>query len=442
MLKTKIDVLFLFEKHARELDALCLLKLLLEREGYSVAIVQQNTQTHAALRNYKPSIVVLPFCYQNRSNNIFFKFWRTSVFVSLNWEQFFYPGNQIAKSPRGIFATKHVIHCAWSQKYCDLLTNCGVPKENIRIIGSLPLSLLDLQFSEYYLSKEEIAGRYELNVKKKWIFFPENFGWAFYKKEMLDQMVNDGQSLTDVVAMREFSEKSFREIIDWCIKLTDAHDLELILRPRPATTADEIKTKIKDLFGFVTDKIKIIKDLSVKDWINASDYVVSSYSTTLIESAVAQKNIAMLTPYPILDILKQEWHPYVEKCETFDQFESCVIGVRNVNYNRLGNWAIGNLHLQSEPVKRVVELIKDIKQRNVLIPEKPDLKYLMINGVGIIDYVRYGLGYIKTYLKLQYLPNVSPSQDSEYYEDYLSVKDIDIKCARWNKVLALKKATG
>ncbi len=57
-----IDIVILYEKALRELDVACALKVMLEREGFSVAIVHQNHDYGEALSAYRPRLVVLPFC--------------------------------------------------------------------------------------------------------------------------------------------------------------------------------------------------------------------------------------------------------------------------------------------------------------------------------------------------------------------------------------------
>jgi surface carbohydrate biosynthesis protein len=429
-----VDVLFLFEKQGRELDALCLLKVLLEQKNLSVEIIQQNTQVYFSLNNFRPKVVVLPFCYQNRSNNIYFRFWRTAIYISLNWEQFFYPGNKIAKTPRGAFATQRIIHCAWSDQYINLLKGCGVPQSNIRLIGSLPLSLLNKKFINYFETKNSLAEKFNIDKNYKWIFFPENFGWAFYKDEMLNQMINDGQKAEDVQAMRKFSNESFRKIINWCFRLAEDHDYIVIVRPRPATSVEEMKNRIEMDVGKIPKRLKIIKELSVKDWIPSADCVISSYSTTLIEAAVAEKNVVMMTPYAIPEILKQVWHPYVRKCKTYEELIASIHDLGKDNSEQLRSWAKTNLYLSIDPPKVAAEIIANCLINSASIKNKIPTCELIVGGCNIKSVINFWIRHLIHLVKIQVNYVTKPKHDTEYYEDYIALESIDEKLLKFRKI--------
>jgi surface carbohydrate biosynthesis protein len=434
MSKKVIDVLFLFEKQGRELDVLSLLKVLLERKNLIVEIIQQNTQAYFAIRNFQPTIVVLPFCYQNRSNNIYFRFWRSATYISLNWEQFLYPGNKIAKTPRGQYATKRVIHCSWSDEYTNLLKDCGVPESNIRLIGSLPLGLMNEKYKNYFETKSILGKKYTINPATKWIFFPENFGWAFYKDDMLNQMINDGQNADDVYLMRKFSDDSFREIIQWCVRLVEEHDLIIILRPRPATSAEEMKSRIEKAVGKIPYRLKIIKDLSVKDWINSADYVISSYSTTLIEAAVARKNILMMTPYDIPEVLKQVWHPNVSNCSRYEELVA-AIHANDDNSEQLRSWATSNLYLDIEPPMVAAEAIASCCFDSKEIKNKLPIRELIVGEVKPMSYIKFWIVFIINFVKLYTKHSAKPNIDNEYFEDHHAIDKISEKTSKFRRIL-------
>jgi surface carbohydrate biosynthesis protein len=435
MSKKEVDVLFLFEKQGRELDALCLLKVLLEQKNLSVEIIQQNTQVYFALKNFKPKVVVLPFCYQNRSNNIYFRFWRSAIYISLNWEQFFYPGNKIAKTPRGTFATQRVIHFAWSDDYINLLKDSGVPQSNIHLIGSLPLSLLSEKYRDYFESKNSLAKKYNIDEKSKWIFFPENFGWAFYEDDMLNQMINDGQKAEDVHSMQKFSNDSFREIISWCVRLIEDHNFIVILRPRPATSVKEMKSRIEMDVGKIPKRLKIIKDLSVKDWIPSSDYVISSYSTTLIEAAVAGKNVIMMTPYAIPEVLKQVWHPYVKKCKTYEEFLASILALDEDNSDQLRSWARSNLYLNMEPPKVVAKIIANYCSNSESIKNKISTRELIVGDDKPVSYINFWLSFFISFIKIHTKFWVRPKCDNCYFEDFSALDAIVKKTTTFRKIM-------
>ena len=154
--------------------------------------------------------------------------------------------------------------------------------ENIWKTGSFSFELCDNKYRGISWIKQKLQQNGNL-TQLKWVFFPENFGWAFYSKEMLQQMVNDGQSVEQVNFMNNFCKEYFASTIKWLIRLAEEEEIELIFRPRPATSVQDIEEAITNSVTKLSSAFRIIKEETVKDWIYASDIVLSSYSTTLIE---------------------------------------------------------------------------------------------------------------------------------------------------------------
>ena len=57
--------------------------------------------------------------------------WQKSIFVNLNWEQFFYRGNIKAKSPKGKFALNYIKHFVWSNDFKNFLIIGDFKSKNI-----------------------------------------------------------------------------------------------------------------------------------------------------------------------------------------------------------------------------------------------------------------------------------------------------------------------
>lgn len=352
-----IDIVILYEKALRELDVACALKVMLEGEGLSVAIVHQDHDYGEALTRYRPRLVVLPFCYQNRSNNIYLMRWREAIFVNLTWEQFFYRGNRQAKTPRGKFPLGHVIHCAWSQDYLDLLAEIGVPTARTFLSGNPALGLYRAPYRDYFCDRATLAADHGLDPARRWVFFPENYNWAFYDDSMLQQMVADGQSEEEVEAMRVFATRSFAQAMEWCRRLVVETEVELILRPRPATVPAVMRTRVEALLGALPARFHVLQDKTVREWILAADLVVSSYSTSLIEAAVAGRPILMLEPIPLPDSLTQSWHPLAPRAEDYEGLRGAAEVPSIVPGARLAAWAESRLLGTGDPLRALVSCL-------------------------------------------------------------------------------------
>src|SRR5438874_96516 len=126
-----IDVVYFYESVARELDVACAVKCLCEkRYGLSVELVQWPYDVPDALGRYRPQVVVIPHGWSAYNWKECLLDWRTAIYFDLAWEQLLYDGNRDAKTPRGDFACKHVIHHAWGDAFVADLVSRGVPRAN------------------------------------------------------------------------------------------------------------------------------------------------------------------------------------------------------------------------------------------------------------------------------------------------------------------------
>ena len=434
-----IDIVILYEKALRELDVACALKVMLEKEGVSVAIVQQDYDYGEALTNYRPRVVVLPFCYQNRSNNIYLLRWRGAVFVNLTWEQFFYKGNRQAKTPRGEFPLNHVIHCAWSQDYLNLLSEIGVPSRHTFLSGNPALGLYLEPYRNYFRGRAAIAATYGLDPTRRWVFFPENYNWAFYEESMLRQMVADGQSAEEVAAMRDFATRSFNQAMVWCKRLVAEMDVELILRPRPATVASVMRKRVEVLVGDLPKHFHIIQDETVREWILASDMVVSSYSTSLIEAAVAGRPILMLEPLTLPDSLVQAWHTLVPKAGNYEELRAAVDAPCIGPGERLAAWAGSSLLATGDPLRTLVAyLVQFCLNDNTPRPlpaSRLAVTWGAPDGVPVLmwwawKYLRSFISQFKAFCRIRHTP--AP----DITTDVVAKHTIEARCAQWKACLS------
>jgi surface carbohydrate biosynthesis protein len=429
------DVLILYEKAAREVDVACVLSALLgARHGMTVEIVQQNHPPPRVLRSLRPDVVVLPFCYQQRSNNAYFVRWPDAVFFNLSWEQFFYPGNAVAKTPRGDFAVRHVLHHAWSEAYAALLRDAGVPESSIFLNGNPALALYDKPYRTFFQSRAQLAALHQIDPGRRWVFFPENYNWAFYEPSMLDQMVRDGQPREQVDAMRIAVTQSYEAAMNWCATLARTTDVQVILRPRPATPVDVFARRTADVIGPLPDGLSIIQDQTVRDWILSSEVVVSSYSTSLIEASVAGRPAYLVEPTPWPKSLHQPWHALVPRLTSSEQFVSAAYAAEALAGNALATWARSNLFGSGDPIVSLADRIAAVRRRDVPVPPRapwqatalPNRWHLpgrMINGVRRT---------LRPWLRGNFA-SVTPDTRA----DVVAMETIPTNTARWKVVLGL-----
>jgi surface carbohydrate biosynthesis protein len=428
-----IDIALLFEKAVRELDVACALKVLLERQGLSVEIIQQNHPAPHVLRDLMPSVVVLPFCYQARSNNRFLVTWRDAAFFNLTWEQLFYPGNATAKTPRGEFAVQHVIHNAWSEMYAGLLRARGVPEQNIFVSGNPAFTLYQSPYNTYFRSRGELAAEHELDPSVTWVFFPENFNWAFYEEPMLAQMVADGQGADQVADMRQAVTHSFEETMRWCKALVEQTGVHVIVRPRPATPVEEFRRRVNAVIGETPDRLRILQVDTVRDWILASDVVASSYSTSLIEASIAGRPAYIVEPSGRPEALRQDWHDMIPRLRTFEALVDVVVGPQSqVGNNPLAQWARRNLMANGDSILAIADRIAAIRRREVPVPRPAPWRSLVAAG-------RYGLPPRLTMELRRRFPGIRvPTRRriaAELRGDVAAAAEVPARVRRWRQVL-------
>jgi surface carbohydrate biosynthesis protein len=354
-----VDIVYLYEHVSRELDVACVVTALLEHDyGMTTEIVQWPVEFPRILNKLRPRrLVVFPFCYTERDFAPLLAYWNNAHYFNLTWEQLFYEGNAKTKTPRGKFALNGVVHHAWSARYADLLRSNGVPDEHIFLNGHPAYSLYDLPYRGYFPSRAEIAAYFGLDPLREWIFFPENYNWAFYPKGRLKLFLRDDQTMEDIYEMQRFCDQSFSRVLKWFVGFLESFDnVELIIRPRPSTTLNEFRSAVDQVLKNVPDRMHIIQEGSVREWILASDITLSSYSTSLIEAAVAGKRANILEPYPLPLRLQSEWHQYLPHIRNYSQFEElCNPGKLENRATELGNWARTTLMANGDSIRNISE---------------------------------------------------------------------------------------
>lgn len=424
----KLDIVFLYEHVARELDVACAVTALLRQRNISVEILQWPTSFRSTAGKFDPKLVVLPFCYTERSFLPILHYWSRSIFFNMTWEQLFYSGNLKAKTPRGEFATRHVIHHSWSQVYADFLRKQGIPEEYIIVNGHPSYQLYKAPYRDYFLTREALAQKYNLDPSRKWIFFPENYNWAFYTEATIQRFLEAGQSASDIEEMRHYCTLSLQEVLRWFDEFSQSEQLELIIRPRPATHMDDFRSFVHDTLGEKPYKFHVIQRESVREWILASDLVLSSHSTSLIEAALAGKAIRMLEPYPMPGALHVEWHDLVPRIHTKDEFvQACYEQSGEITDTRLADWAGQTLLSTDDAILNVANVLERLVRDQMPRPPRFSKKRYLTLAKRIIPLQLWALYHQKQGREI-------PIQES-FRKDVVSAEEMESRVNRWQSIL-------
>lgn len=360
-------ILWLVEHVAREFDVACAVRAWMEREhGLTLDIRNAYFDFEHTLAGEPPTVVVHPFFYYMEGamgTEQHCRAWPGAVHVNLAWEELFYPANAVTKAPADDYTRKQVLHHAWGGFFKDFLTENGVPPEHVHINGNPALGLYQAPYCRAYPDRIELARRHGLDANQRWIFIPENYRWAFIKDTKLQRMANDATHLEQLRALREFCRHDLRELVQWCRAAGQGGDVALILRPRPAVPEQEMR-RFVDEAGGGGSALHLIKDGSVREWVMASDAVVSSFSTTLIEASVAGKPAFRVEASPMPESLRVPWYDRVVMLSEAAAFDAVCAGGSALldlgDQAPLHDWARADLLNRVDPIRGLAEWISGI----------------------------------------------------------------------------------
>jgi surface carbohydrate biosynthesis protein len=295
--------------------------------------------------------------------------WPEAVLVNLAYEQIFSKINQAYKAPKDTLAKKYVLHHAWGDLYASYLEEYGVPHQHIFVNGNPFYALYQPPYNSYFISRADLAKKYGIDPKKRWVFVPENYGAAFYGEAKLKDYLKSGEG--DAYSYRDFAMNSFKEAIKWWQQGAHSSNVEIIVRPRPATPRGVFVNTCRETLG-EDPAMHIIKEGTVREWVLASDIVMSSYSTTLIEAAVANKPIYMIEPIHFPDYVQADWYELVPQIETLNRFMEVINDADVPNTCQpLQAWAHETLMKSANPIGNLADWLAAICKGQVQIPDRP-----------------------------------------------------------------------
>ena len=360
-----VTVLWLVEHLAREMDAACAAaSLLRSRHGVDVEIWHMYRDAETLLRTVVPDVVVHPFFYfvdGALATEDFVACWPDAMHFNLAWEQIHYPAHMTAKAPSDAFTRERVLHHAWGDFYRDYLLGHGVPDDHIVVNGNPAYALYSEPYRRFYKTRRQLADAYALDESARWVFVPENYRCAFLTDKRIATFGQWGGNSAEAFDLREFSRRSLALLLTWCADVAGEQDVELIFRTRPSTGEEQMAAFVRGVLGPASTPLRFIKRESVREWILASDVVVSSYSTSLIEAALANKPALMAEPLPIPEALSCDWYDLVPSATSLAEFRQACLGTVDTS-EMLASWARREMLGRGDPIERLAGYIAGLAQ--------------------------------------------------------------------------------
>lgn len=289
----KVDFVLAYEVKTRELEYLTLLKCELERRGYTVAIDAANALKGWGV-HYDTEVAItagFDLTYANFGNGILFK--KT---LELTSEQIYSSETIENRAVQADEIEKRAIVNVWGEKFKTyLVEKCGIPSDNVVVYGHPVMDFCKERFEGYYLNREDIALRYNLNKNKKWNLFISSFTLSVLGENGAKEY-DESIGTTGISRLYELEMKTRCELETWFRSLLDARkDQYIIYRPHPVEMiSDEFEKMEKEYTNF-----RIIRDYGVRQWIKVCDKLFTWVSTSSVEAHFMRRPIYFLRPYPI-----------------------------------------------------------------------------------------------------------------------------------------------
>lgn len=294
------DFLINYEHKNRELDSICLIKVELEARGYSVELscTYDSDRSNPKPVKRKAKVVVTSALYNDGSLD-FFVFGLVGFckkIVNLQWEQALSNRDEenlsLFLNPKGL--ARNALHLCWGPATRNRLIKSGLKARNVDIIGPIQMDTLRPEFDSLFLSKDELAQRYNLDAKLEWVLFISSFTYiTMTEEEYSGELKVLGPSLNDFLELSTISKDG---ILSWIEEAAVQYPNKIfIYRPHPSENNDPKIVELEKKHS----NFRLIGELSIKQWIKSSDKLLSWYSTSAAEIYFAKKYFHVLRPVPL-----------------------------------------------------------------------------------------------------------------------------------------------
>ena len=400
-----VDVLFLIEHEDREGGVVNRMQEELNKYGVSSAKMSINFHLHL-LTKVRTKLIVVPYAISSSEGLTALIYTNKSVrtgkikVLSLNWEQYLSKANYAFKKPQDSIIKNMVYHVAWDQNYKLFLENNGVKESNIKITGNPSHQVLVDLTCNYTVSQVKQKIGLPRNFKKT-IFLPMNYGWAFMSDEVINYKVSRGYQRDVALTYRDYTRSCIRS---FCHFIDDASSTDVdtlfVIRPHPSISVEQYYDVFEKEAPGVKDRNNVIvsKDFSIREWIFVSDYVGSSWSTSIIDAIILDKEVFLYTPEKRPEFLDVEWNNLVPNISSYSD-------IKNIKGNQLEKMLV-----KKDVYKNLFDFINEIIQDSDL----SDFKF----EISKFNLVVYSKTYIKSFLmKIFSGYGVDKGQQRDYFDE-------------------------
>lgn len=294
----KVDFLLVYEHKARELVGLVLLKIELEKRGYSVEIVGCIEAANYNKTMYETDVILAPGAIDYPTFNYCFgKYVKFKKVINIPREQI--TGKRFIENKKQFLTIKDIgkfcLYCSWGDYYKKILVDrYSCNPQNVKCVGNIELDVCRSQFDDFFMSKKQMAQNYNLDEGKQWILFISSFAFVGWTDE---EVIYSTRHVDDqYIEYYENIKESFKYIIQWFEHLLDEkNDIEFIYRPHPSEEKNIYLNSFKERYP----NFHVITDKTVKDWGYVCDRIYTHVSTSIVELFYLGKQVEVLRPIAV-----------------------------------------------------------------------------------------------------------------------------------------------
>ena len=302
-----LDFLILYEHTVREYESDLLLKLELERRGYTAEIRQLLDPKHLRLFGKdKPEVLVASCMYDNEAINshVYNNIGKCNKIVNLHWEQMLSDTQEEGDWFNMNGNAKRCVQTCWGKRTAARLQAHGMDAKNTPVTGAVMMDFLRPEFDGYFKDKQTLCKEFGLDPAKQLHLYISSFGYASMNDDEVAELSK--MAGTDFTGFAKTNRVSMKETLRWFDEYLGQHpEVELVYRRHPS----EWNSPALEALAQKRPNFRVIFADSVKQWIVAADQIFIWMSTAIAEVYFAGKSCRILRPVPI----EHEYDPVIYK---------------------------------------------------------------------------------------------------------------------------------
>ena len=361
----KIDILYFVEHKDRELEIsreVC--KDIRSSNPYlTTRVASLIFHVFFCMLFYRPRIVITPspaFGRGSVSRIYNFIYGDEVKFLNLNYEQYVGEWESKLKLNWHKVSKDKQFHICWDSEFKKKILSMNVKKDNVLSTDRPHDWLVQNKYKNKNSIdiKRKLASKPSLPINKQWAFIAMTDGIAFLNQGKINQVVNRGVPKEQFLNNIEIVSNQIMILIKWIKDFEDNginKDLIFILRPHPSVGYQDYLNLIKKNNLTMPKNLFFTKDFHATDWIFASDFYITNYSTLALDAKALGKRLFYIDPISCPSNYRYWWLKNVKKVTSFKNF---VLNLERSSNNNLPQEQEKNLTNNS--IKQTSQAIQQI----------------------------------------------------------------------------------